>query len=95
MYFNMQNVSSFYGRTKILKDVSLDIEEGTCSCILGKNGVGKTTLVKTLMGLTTRSTGKIQLSGQNLSDLRTDQRAKLGLGYIPQGRQILGKFTVR
>ena len=91
----MQNVSSFYGRTKILKDVSLDIEEGTCSCILGKNGVGKTTLVKTLMGLTTRSTGKIQLSGQNLSDLRTDQRAKLGLGYIPQGRQILGKFTVR
>lgn len=95
MYFNMQNVSSYYGRTKILKDVSLDIEEGTCSCILGKNGVGKTTLVKTLMGLTTRSTGTIQLSGQNLSNLRTDQRAKLGLGYIPQGRQILGKFTVR
>jgi len=41
VYFNMQNVSSYYGRTKILKDVSLDIEEGTCSCILGKNGVGK------------------------------------------------------
>ena len=95
MYFNMQNVSSYYGRTKILKDVSLDIEEGTCSCILGKNGVGKTTLVKTLMGLTTRSTGKIELSGKNLSELRTDQRAKLGMGYIPQGRQILGKFTVR
>ena len=95
MYFNMQNVSSYYGRTKILKDVSLDIEEGTCSCILGKNGVGKTTLVKTLMGLTTRSTGKIELSGRNLSELRTDQRAKLGMGYIPQGRQILGKFTVR
>jgi len=95
VYFNMQNVSSYYGRTKILKDVSLDIEEGTCSCILGKNGVGKTTLVKTLMGLTTRSTGKIELSGRNLSELRTDQRAKLGMGYIPQGRQILGKFTVR
>ena len=95
MYFNMQNVSSYYGRTKILKDVSLEIEEGSCSCILGKNGVGKTTLVKTLMGLTTRSTGKIELSGNNLSELRTDQRAKLGMGYIPQGRQILGKFTVR
>ncbi len=91
----MQNVSSYYGRTKILKDVSLEIEEGSCSCILGKNGVGKTTLVKTLMGLTTRSTGKIELSGNNLSELRTDQRAKLGMGYIPQGRQILGKFTVR
>ena len=95
MYFNMRNVSSYYGRTKILKEVSLNIEEGTCSCILGKNGVGKTTLVKTLMGLTTRSTGKIELSGKNLSELRTDQRAKLGMGYIPQGRQILGKFTVR
>ena len=69
MYFNMQSVSSYYGRTKILKDVSLEIEEGTCSCILGKNGVGKTTLVKTLMGLTTRSTGKIELSGRNLSDI--------------------------
>jgi len=91
----MNNVSSFYGRTKILKEVSLEIEEGTCSCILGKNGVGKTTLVKTMMGLTTKSDGKIELQGKSLSELRTDQRAKLGLGYIPQGRQILGKFTVR
>lgn len=95
MYFTMENVSSFYGRTKILKEVSLEIEEGTCSCILGKNGVGKTTLVKTMMGLTTKSDGKIALQGTSLSELRTDQRAKLGLGYIPQGRQILGKFTVR
>ena len=95
MYFTMDNVSSFYGRTKILKEVSLEIEEGTCSCILGKNGVGKTTLVKTMMGLTTKSDGKIELKGTSLSGLRTDQRAKLGLGYIPQGRQILGKFTVR
>lgn len=91
----MENVSSFYGRTKILKDVSFSVEKGSCVCILGKNGVGKTTLVKTLMGLTTSSTGKIELAGTNLSKLRTDERAKLGLGYIPQGRQILGKFTVR
>ncbi len=95
MYFAMENVSSFYGRTKILKDVSFSVEKGSCVCILGKNGVGKTTLVKTLMGLTTSSTGKIELAGTNLSKLRTDERAKLGLGYIPQGRQILGKFTVR
>ena len=95
MYFTMENVSSFYGRTRILKEVSLEIEEGTCSCILGKNGVGKTTLVKTMMGLTTKSDGQIALQGTSLSELRTDQRAKLGLGYIPQGRQILGKFTVR
>lgn len=95
MYFAMENVSSFYGRTKILKDVSFSVEKGSCVCILGKNGVGKTTLVKTVMGLTTSSSGKIELAGKNLSKLRTDERAKLGLGYIPQGRQILGKFTVR
>ena len=95
MYFAMENVSSFYGRTKILKDVSFSVEKGSCVCVLGKNGVGKTTLVKTVMGLTTSSSGKIELDGKNLSKLRTDERAKLGLGYIPQGRQILGKFTVR
>ena len=71
MYFAMENVSSFYGRTKILKDVSFSVEKGSCVCVLGKNGVGKTTLVKTVMGLTTSSSGKIELAGKNLSKLRT------------------------
>ena len=90
----MENVSSFYGRTRILKEVSLEIEEGTCSCILGKNGVGKTTLVKTMMGLTTKSDGKIALQGTSLSELRTDQRAKLFRLYTPRQTDT-GKFTER
>jgi urea transport system ATP-binding protein len=73
----------------------MGVEKGSCLCVLGRNGVGKTTLVKTIMGLTDRIEGAVHLDGNDLSSSRTDIRAKCGIGYIPQGRQILGKFTVR
>jgi urea transport system ATP-binding protein len=73
----------------------MGVEKGSCLCVLGRNGVGKTTLVKTIMGLTDKIEGAIHLDGNDLSTSRTDIRAKCGIGYIPQGRQILGKFTVR
>lgn len=95
MLMDLQNVSSYYGATRILRDVSLGVKRGSCLCVLGRNGVGKTTLVRTIMGLTDRTTGTISLDGMDLSSRRTDERAKCGIGYIPQGRQILGKFTVR
>jgi urea transport system ATP-binding protein len=95
MLLNLQDVSSFYGDTRILRNVTMGVEKGSCLCVLGRNGVGKTTLVKTIMGLTDKIEGAIHLDGNDLSTSRTDIRAKCGIGYIPQGRQILGKFTVR
>ncbi|WP_018699774.1 urea ABC transporter ATP-binding subunit UrtE [Amorphus coralli] len=95
MLLKLNEVTSYYGKTPILKDVDLDVPKGSCVCVLGRNGVGKTTLVRTIMGLVDRMTGTISLAGEDLTDRRTDERAKQGIGYIPQGRQILGKFTVR
>lgn len=91
----IENVTAYYGKTPILKDVDLSVREGSCLCVLGRNGVGKTTLMRTIMGLVDRMTGRLSLGGSDLSALRTDQRAKHGIGFVPQGRQILGKFTVR
>jgi len=95
MLLDLKNVSSYYGETQILRNISIGVPKGSCVCVLGRNGVGKTTLVRTIMGLTDKTDGSISLDGSELTSQRTDERAKLGIGYIPQGRQILGKFTVR
>jgi urea transport system ATP-binding protein len=95
MLLELKDVSSFYGNTRILRNVNTAIARGSCLCVLGRNGVGKTTLVKTIMGLTDRTDGSINLSGNDISRQRTDERAKHGIGYVPQGRGILGKFSVR
>ena len=89
------NVTSYYGKTPILQDINISVNEGQCICVLGRNGVGKTTLMQTIMGLTTRMTGTVSVAGQDMSNQITARRAKAGLGYVPQGRRILGKFTVR
>lgn len=95
MLLDLKNVSSYYGETQILRNISIGVPKGACVCVLGRNGVGKTTLVRTIMGLTDKTEGSIKLDGSELTTQRTDERARLGIGYIPQGRQILGKFTVR
>lgn len=95
MLLSMKQVTSFYGKTPILKDVSVDLVEGQCLCVLGRNGVGKTTLLRTIMGLTDRATGEIRIGGDQIESAPTYKRATYGLGYIPQGRQILSNFTVR
>lgn len=95
MLLEVENVASFYGRTPILQGLSFGLERGKCMCILGRNGVGKTTLVRTLMGLTDSATGHIGLNGQEIINLPTYKRAMAGFGYVPQGREILGNFTVR
>ncbi|VFU08752.1 Urea ABC transporter ATP-binding subunit UrtE [Methylocella tundrae] len=95
MLLGLNQVTSYYGKTPILKDIGFDLEEGQCLCVLGRNGVGKTTLLRTIMGLTDRMSGGIQISGDDISKAPTYQRAKYGLGYIPQGRQILSNFTVK
>ena len=95
MLLSMTNVTSYYGKTPILKDVSFGLEGGKCLCVLGRNGVGKTTLMRTIMGLTDRAIGEIVINGSNIASSQTYQRAKLGIGYVPQGRGILSEFTVR
>lgn len=95
MLMNVQKMSSFYGKTQILRDITFDLPQGQCLCVLGRNGVGKTTLMRSLMGLADRSTGSIRMLGEELSDVPTHARSRHGIGYIPQGRQIFGKFSVR
>ena len=91
----MKNVTSYYGKTPILQNINLEVGDGKCVCVLGRNGVGKTTLMQTIMCLTTRMTGEISINGQPMSKATTAKRAIAGLGYVPQGRRIFGKFSVR
>lgn len=91
----LKNVTSYYGKTPILHDINVSVKEGQCLCVLGRNGVGKTTLLQTIMGLTTSITGSLEINGQDYSNKATHLRSHAGLGYVPQGRRILGKFSVR
>ncbi|APO77181.1 urea ABC transporter ATP-binding protein UrtE (plasmid) [Rhizobium etli 8C-3] len=91
----LKNVDGFYGRSRALQSVSLSVGNGEFLSILGRNGVGKTTLLRTVLGLMSRTTGSIRLDGVELNTLPTYERALAGLGYVPQGRGILPAFTVR
>jgi len=91
----LQNVTSYYGKTPIIHAVNISVNQGQCLCVLGRNGVGKSTLLQTVMGLTTSMTGTLKINGQDYSDQPTHLRSSAGLGYVPQGRRILGKFSVR
>ena len=95
MLLALDRVTSYYGKTPILKDLGFGLPEGQCLCVLGRNGVGKTTLLRTIMGLTDRTSGEIRIGGDPIGTAPTHVRAKYGLGYIPQGRQILPHFTVK
>ena len=79
----------------ILKDFSFELEQGKCLCVLGRNGVGKTTLMRTIMGLTDAPSATSASTAQDITAAPTYERAKLGIGYVPQGRGILAEFTVR
>ena len=91
---NIEAVNQYYGGSHILRNVSLQIEKGQVLALLGRNGVGKTTLLKSLMGLLPIRSGIISLNGQRIDTLRPDARARLGLGYVPQGREIFPRLTV-
>jgi urea transport system ATP-binding protein len=92
---SLSNVDSFYGRSHVLHGVSLTAPEAEITTILGRNGTGKTTLLKTLMGLTDRMTGEIRLGDKVISDEPTFRRARAGCAYVPQGREIIPDFTIR
>jgi branched-chain amino acid transport system ATP-binding protein len=83
-----------YGQTVVLEDIAFDIAPGTCAAILGRNGMGKTTLMASLMGLTRHHAGSITLDGADVARMPTWQRAHLGLAYVPQKRDIFPTLTV-
>jgi urea transport system ATP-binding protein len=91
----LTNVDSFYDRSHILHAVCMDIPIGKVTAVLGRNGTGKTTLLKTLMGLTDRMAGEINLDGKDIGKQPTYRRARAGIAYVPQGREIIPDFTIR
>jgi urea transport system ATP-binding protein len=88
-------LDQFYGGSQILRGVSLAVPPGAVTVLLGRNGVGKTTLLKCLMGALPAKRGSMTLFGEDITRLKPHQRARLGLGYVPQGRDIFGRLTVR
>ncbi|MFN7223091.1 MAG: urea ABC transporter ATP-binding subunit UrtE [Paracoccaceae bacterium] len=89
------NLYSYYGKSPVLQDIGFHVDKGQIMTVLGRNGVGKTTLMRTFMGLTDRMTGRLVFNGTDISTMRTSDRAMLGIGYIPQGREVIPRFTVR
>jgi len=90
----ISNVSSYYGESVILRNISMKIEEGKVVCLLGRNGVGKTTFLKSIMGLVKTPTGSIKLAGEEIIKMPTYNRAVKGIGYVPQGRDIFPQLSV-
>lgn len=90
----VQQLESGYGESVILRDVSLRVMPGQVVCLLGRNGVGKTTLMKSIMGLLKARGGTVSYNGANLTKKAPGQRARSGIGYVPQGREIFAQLSV-
>lgn len=91
---DINNIHASYGESKILNGVTLSATKGHVTTIMGRNGVGKTTLLRSLMGIVKSTEGTINLNGSQIDKLPTHKRAKYGIGYVPQGREIIPKLTV-
>ncbi len=90
----VSDLNQYYGGSHILRDLSLEVPLGQVTTLLGRNGVGKTTLLKCLMGLVPARTGSIVFDGRDIAQLPTHARVKAGIGYVPQGREIFPRLTV-
>ena len=91
---DIKTLNTFYGESHILRDVDLNVQQGEMVCLIGRNGVGKTTLLKTLIGLLKPKDGEITFTSENIIRLAPHQRARKGIGYVPQGREIIPYLTV-
>jgi urea transport system ATP-binding protein len=87
-------LNHFYGGSHTLWNVTLDVKAGSRTCLMGRNGMGKTTLLKCIMGLLPVASGEIHFDGHDLHTLAAEDRARLGIGYVPQGREIFPQLTV-
>ena len=90
----VRDINQYYGGSHILRNVSLSARQGEVTVVLGRNGVGKTTLLKALMGLVPIKSGSIALQGESLAGSTPYERARRGVGFVPQGREIFGRLTV-
>lgn len=88
------DLNQYYGGSHVLRDVALTVPDGACTVLLGRNGVGKTTLLRCLMGLLPISSGSIQFVGLDVSRTSPQARARAGMGYVPQGREVFPDLTV-
>ena len=91
---HIEGLNQYYGESHILWDVALTVPRGACGCVMGRNGVGKTTLLKAVMGLLPIKGGSIQFESQELAGRPAELRARSGIGYVPQGREIFPQLTV-
>ncbi len=91
----IENINQYYGQSHTLWDLNLELKKGRCTCIMGRNGVGKTTLSKVIMGLLPINDGKLLFDGQDISKLPDHKRASIAIGYVPQGREIFSQLTVQ
>lgn len=95
LMLQVSGLNVYYGESHILRDVDLSVPSSKMVCLIGRNGVGKTTLLKTIMGLLKPRTGQVVLGDKPITDCTPDQRARLGIGYVPQGREIIPRLSVK
>jgi len=91
---SVEGLNQYYGSSQTLRNVTFDVPPGACTALLGRNGVGKTTLLRCLMGVVPIASGKMTFDGQDIDRLAPFVRVRLGIGYVPQGREIFPRLTV-
>jgi urea transport system ATP-binding protein len=90
----ISGLNQFYGESHTLWDMDLKVPQGSCVCLMGRNGVGKTTLLKSVMGTLPIRSGKIEFMGSDIAPTRAEMRARKGIGWVPQGREVFSQMTV-
>ena len=90
----IEKLNQYYGQSHILRDIDIEVPEGECTCIIGRNGVGKTTLLQSIMGIVKSSSQSFSYRGQSLANSAVEDRAYQGIAYVPQGRQIFPLLSV-
>ena len=93
-FLKVSGMEFAYGEVTVLRGLDLEVEKGTISCVMGRNGVGKTTFLRNVVGLEKSSAGKVLMDGTDITDMEAYERAARGIGYVPQGRQIFPLLSV-